>query len=88
MQLGSALAYRAIPLQSAYCGAKFAVRGFTDAVRTELLHGQEPAPPWLGLTQTSFIGSTVVAAIVRRSRDGETLLLVVPREALFEGRSI
>jgi short-subunit dehydrogenase len=35
--VGSALAYRAIPLQSAYCGAKFAVRGFTEAVRSELL---------------------------------------------------
>ena len=38
VQVGSALAYRAIPLQSAYCGAKFAGRGFTDAVRTELIH--------------------------------------------------
>lgn len=38
VQVGSALAYRAIPLQSAYCGAKFAVRGFTDALRCELLH--------------------------------------------------
>ena len=38
VQVGSALAYRAIPLQSAYCGAKFAVRGFTDALRSELLH--------------------------------------------------
>ncbi len=38
VQVGSALAYRAIPLQSAYCGAKFAVRGFTDSVRTELMH--------------------------------------------------
>lgn len=38
VQVGSALSYRAIPLQSAYCGAKFAVRGFTDALRTELLH--------------------------------------------------
>jgi NAD(P)-dependent dehydrogenase (short-subunit alcohol dehydrogenase family) len=38
VQVGSALAYRAIPLQSPYCGAKFAVRGFTDAVRCELLH--------------------------------------------------
>jgi short-subunit dehydrogenase len=35
---GSALAYRAIPLQSAYCAAKLAVRGFTDALRSELLH--------------------------------------------------
>src|SRR6185295_14868580 len=38
VQVGSALAYRSIPLQAAYCGAKFAVRGFTDSVRTELLH--------------------------------------------------
>jgi NADP-dependent 3-hydroxy acid dehydrogenase YdfG len=38
VQVGSAVAYRAIPLQSAYAGAKFAVRGFTDAVRTELMH--------------------------------------------------
>nr|WP_308811742.1 SDR family oxidoreductase [Stutzerimonas azotifigens] len=38
VQVGSALAYRAIPLQSAYCAAKFAVRGFTDALRVELRH--------------------------------------------------
>jgi short-subunit dehydrogenase len=38
VQVGSALAYRAIPLQSAYCGAKFAIRGFTDALRSELIH--------------------------------------------------
>jgi hypothetical protein len=38
VQVGSALAYRAIPLQSAYCAAKFAVRGFTDSLRTELMH--------------------------------------------------
>lgn len=38
IQVGSALAYRSIPLQSAYCGAKSAVRGFTDAIRCELIH--------------------------------------------------
>jgi NAD(P)-dependent dehydrogenase (short-subunit alcohol dehydrogenase family) len=38
VQVGSALAYRAIPLQSAYCAAKFAVRGLTDSLRSELLH--------------------------------------------------
>jgi short-subunit dehydrogenase len=37
VNVGSALSYRAIPLQAAYCGAKFACRGFTEAVRTELL---------------------------------------------------
>jgi NAD(P)-dependent dehydrogenase (short-subunit alcohol dehydrogenase family) len=38
VQVGSALAYRGIPLQSAYCGAKHALRGFTDSLRTELEH--------------------------------------------------
>lgn len=38
VQVGSALAYRAIPLQSPYCGAKHALRGFTDSLRSELLH--------------------------------------------------
>ena len=38
VQIGSALAYRGIPLQSAYCAAKFAIRGFTESLRTELEH--------------------------------------------------
>ncbi|TMH09511.1 MAG: SDR family oxidoreductase [Betaproteobacteria bacterium] len=38
VQVGSALSYRAIPLQAPYCGAKFAIRGFTDSLRSELLH--------------------------------------------------
>jgi short-subunit dehydrogenase len=38
VQVGSALAYRAIPLQSPYCGGKFAIRGFTDSLRSELIH--------------------------------------------------
>ncbi|MGI8616099.1 MAG: SDR family oxidoreductase [Actinomycetota bacterium] len=38
VQVGSALAFRAIPLQSAYCGAKHAIEGFTESVRCELLH--------------------------------------------------
>lgn len=38
IQIGSALAYRGIPLQSAYCGAKHAIQGFTESVRAELLH--------------------------------------------------
>ncbi|HZD74928.1 MAG TPA: SDR family oxidoreductase [Actinomycetota bacterium] len=36
--VGSALAYRGIPLQAAYCGAKHAIQGFTESVRTELAH--------------------------------------------------
>ncbi|HJR52139.1 MAG TPA: SDR family oxidoreductase [Gemmatimonadota bacterium] len=38
VQVGSALAYRGIPLQSAYCGAKHAVQGFTESLRCELFH--------------------------------------------------
>jgi len=40
VQVGSALAYRSIPLQSAYCASKAAVRAFTDSLRSELLHDQ------------------------------------------------
>ncbi len=38
VQVGSALAYRSIPLQSPYCGAKHAIVGFTDSIRSELIH--------------------------------------------------
>ncbi len=38
VQVGSALAYRSIPLQAAYCAAKHAMRGFTDSLRCELIH--------------------------------------------------
>src|SRR5215217_6553002 len=40
VQVGSALAYRGIPLQAAYCGAKHAIKGFTESVRSELLHDE------------------------------------------------
>ncbi|HTL88749.1 MAG TPA: SDR family oxidoreductase [Leptolyngbya sp.] len=65
VQVGSALAYRSIPLQAAYCGAKSAIRGFTDSIRCELLHDksdvhitmvQMPAvnTPQFGWIQTSM----------------------------------
>ena len=38
IQVGSALAYRSIPLQAPYCGAKHAIVGFTDSIRCELIH--------------------------------------------------
>lgn len=38
IQIGSALAYRSIPLQAPYCGAKHAIVGFTDSLRSELIH--------------------------------------------------
>src|SRR3954447_3164987 len=40
VQVGSALAYRGIPLQAAYCGAKHAIQGFCDSLRAELLHDE------------------------------------------------
>ncbi|MEU9191633.1 SDR family oxidoreductase [Streptomyces hundungensis] len=38
VQVGSALAYRSVPLQAVYCGAKAAIRGYTDSLRCELMH--------------------------------------------------
>ncbi len=55
VQVGSALAYRAIPLQSAYCGAKFAIRGFTDSVRTELMH--EKSQVWISMVQLPAVNT-------------------------------
>lgn len=42
VQVGSALAYRSIPLQAPYCAAKAAIRGFTDSLRSELIHQNSP----------------------------------------------
>jgi NAD(P)-dependent dehydrogenase (short-subunit alcohol dehydrogenase family) len=55
VQVGSALAYRAIPLQAAYCGAKFGVRGFTDSVRTELLHQRSRV--WITMVQLPAVNT-------------------------------
>ncbi|MGH2880796.1 MAG: SDR family oxidoreductase [Solirubrobacteraceae bacterium] len=42
VQVGSALAYRGIPLQSAYCASKHAIQGFTESLRCELMHEASP----------------------------------------------
>ena len=55
VQVGSALSYRAIPLQSAYCGAKFAIRGFTDSVRTELMHDRSKV--WITMVQLPAVNT-------------------------------
>lgn len=55
VQVGSALSYRAIPLQAAYCGSKFAIRGFTDSVRTELMHHQSRV--WLTMVQLPAVNT-------------------------------
>jgi NAD(P)-dependent dehydrogenase (short-subunit alcohol dehydrogenase family) len=49
VQVGSALAYRGIPLQSAYCGAKHAIQGFTESLRAELYHDR--AGIWVTMVQ-------------------------------------
>jgi NAD(P)-dependent dehydrogenase (short-subunit alcohol dehydrogenase family) len=49
VQVGSALAYCGIPLQTAYCGAKHAIQGFTESLRCELLH--EGSDVWLTMVQ-------------------------------------
>jgi NADP-dependent 3-hydroxy acid dehydrogenase YdfG len=55
VQVGSALAYRAIPLQSAYCGAKFAIRGFSDSIRTELMHDRSRV--WITMVQLPAVNT-------------------------------
>ncbi len=75
VQVGSALAYRSIPLQSAYCGAKAGVRGFTDSIRSELLHDHSrvhvtavnlPAPP---IFQPEVAANAIVFAAAQRRRE-------------------
>lgn len=59
--VGSALAYRGIPLQSAYCGAKHAIEGFFDSLRTELMHDKSKVRvsmvqlPAMNTTQFGFV---------------------------------
>jgi NADP-dependent 3-hydroxy acid dehydrogenase YdfG len=61
--VGSALAYRGIPLQSAYCGAKHAIQGFYDSLRTELFHDESNVKithvhlPAVNTTQFGFVKS-------------------------------
>lgn len=63
VQVGSALAYRSIPLQSAYCAAKHAISGFTDSLRCELIHDHSKVRitmvqmPALNTTQFGWVKS-------------------------------
>lgn len=63
VQVGSALAYRGIPLQSAYCGAKHAIQGFCDSLRSELRHDRSKVRvvsvhlPALNTTQFGWVKS-------------------------------
>jgi NAD(P)-dependent dehydrogenase (short-subunit alcohol dehydrogenase family) len=66
VQVGSALAYRGIPLQSAYCGAKHAIQGFTESLRSELIHDKSNVRitmvqmPALNTPQFSWVKSRLV----------------------------
>src|SRR4051812_10076308 len=55
VQVGSALAYRGIPLQSAYCGAKHALVGFCESLRTELMH--DGAKVWVTMVQLPAVNT-------------------------------
>jgi NADP-dependent 3-hydroxy acid dehydrogenase YdfG len=55
VQVGSSLAYRGIPLQSAYCGAKHAIQGFSESVRAELLH--DGCRVWISMVQLPAINT-------------------------------
>src|SRR4051794_17958394 len=65
VQVGSALSYRAIPLQATYCASKFAIRGFTDSLRTELLHERSKVAvtmvqlPGLNTPQFTWVRTTL-----------------------------
>src|SRR5205823_7232650 len=67
VQVGSALAYRGIPLQSAYCGAKHAIQGFNEALRCELLH------------EGSGVHVTMVQLPALNTPQFETVLTRLPR---------
>ncbi|MCZ7413240.1 MULTISPECIES: SDR family oxidoreductase [unclassified Streptomyces] len=70
VQVGSALSYRGLPLQSAYCAAKHAVQGFTESLRCELLHERSPVrvtmvhPPAVNTPQFDW----VLSRLPRRPR--------------------
>jgi len=67
VQVGSALAYRGIPLQSAYCGAKHAIQGFNESLRCELLH------------EGSGVRVTMVQMPALNTPQFETVLTRVPK---------
>ena len=62
--IGSALAYRGIPLQSAYCGAKHGIQGFFESVRTELLHDKSNVH--VGMVQLPAMNTTQFGLVKSR----------------------
>lgn len=64
VQVGSALAYRSIPLQSAYCGAKHAIHGFTDSLRCELIH--DKGKVYITMVQLPAVNTTQFELVKNR----------------------
>ncbi len=94
IQVGSALAYRGIPLQSAYCASKHAIQGFMDSLRCELIHdgsrvkvcmvqmpGDEHAAVWLGEEPAAEKGAARAADLSARSRGRRHRLRLAQRPA-------
>jgi len=67
VQVGSALAYHGIPLQSAYCGSKHAIKGFTDSVRVELMH--EGSKVSVGMVQLPAMNTPQFRIVRSRMRE-------------------
>ena len=66
VQVGSALAYRGIPLQTAYCGSKHAIQGFHESLRTELLH--EKSPVRVTMVQMPAVNTPQFSWVLNRMR--------------------
>ena len=101
IQIGSALAYRSIPLQAAYCGAKHGIMGFTDSIRCELIHDKSNVKismaqlPAVNTPQFSWVKSRLpdkaqpVPPIYQPEVIGNAVAWLVdhPRRELFIGLS-
>lgn len=99
VQVGSALAYRAIPLQATYCGAKHAIVGFTDALRCELRHDRSGVQvamvhlPGLNSPQFEQVATTLrrhprpVAPVYQPELAADAIVWMAdhPRRQLFVG---
>jgi NADP-dependent 3-hydroxy acid dehydrogenase YdfG len=72
VQVGSALAYRAIPLQAPYCGAKFAIRGFTDSLRSELRALSRAAAHAMRLVSHLTLAARAIEAATQRMSPDHT----------------
>src|SRR5438128_107880 len=64
VEVGSSLAYRGIPLQSAYCGAKHAIQGFSESVRCEIVHRKSRV--WITMVQLPALNTPQFSVLLSR----------------------